>query len=71
MYDLSLEEGFLLLLLSLFILLCSTPKKYKIVARALYSDDIFSCSANRGDSLDRSIDSENRQNDDFVILVCH
>ncbi|XP_059433771.1 hydroxyproline O-galactosyltransferase HPGT1 isoform X3 [Corylus avellana] len=28
-------------------------------------------SANRGDSLDRSIDSENRQNDDFVILDNH
>lgn len=27
------------------------------------------CSANRGDSLDRSIDSENSQTNDFFILV--
>lgn len=28
------------------------------------------CSANKGDSLDRSIDAENSQTDDFIILVC-
>ena len=27
------------------------------------------CSANRGDSLDREIDNENRQTNDFIFLV--
>lgn len=31
----------------------------------------FSCSANHGDGSDKSIDSENRENKDFIILVCH
>lgn len=46
-------------------------KKYMVVARAFYSDDTLFCSANRGDSLDKSIDSENRQHNDFIILVWH
>lgn len=29
------------------------------------------CSANRGDSLDRNIDAENRQTKDFLILVSY
>lgn len=28
------------------------------------------CSANKGDSMDKSIDAENSQTDDFIILVC-
>jgi hypothetical protein len=31
---------------------------------------VFSCSANPGDNLDRGIDNENRQSNDFIILVC-
>lgn len=28
------------------------------------------CSVNKGDSMDKSIDAENSQTDDFIILVC-
>ena len=31
---------------------------------------VFACSENRGDSSDLSIDIEDRQNNDFIILVC-
>lgn len=36
----------------------------------LCTDEMFLNSANRGDSLDQDIDSENKQTNDFFILVC-
>lgn len=30
---------------------------------------MLTCSANRGDSLDKAIDNENSQTNDFIILV--
>ena len=33
------------------------------------SADLFYCSANRGDQFDLAIDSENRNTNDFIILV--
>lgn len=57
------EEGFSSLL---FIV---AAKKLLLLVEP-WSDDMIHCSANRGDRFDGAIDSENRQNNDFIILVC-
>lgn len=40
------------------------------LARSIITDYMFLSSANRGDSLDKGIDNEDKQTNDFLILVC-
>jgi len=57
--------------------ICNRKKVYidesntkKRLFRVLYLIEFVSCSAKHRDSLDRDIASENRQANDFIILVC-
>lgn len=49
---------------------CLVDSKFLCLVVDPCSDDIFYCSANRGDRFDKAIDNENKQNSDFIILVC-
>ena len=67
MLDLLLDEGISLC----FWLLWGSESALPLLDdyQLTLSADLFYCSANRGDQFDRAIDSENRNTNDFIILV--